>query len=93
MAKAEMVDVVADLKKLLAQDKLVLGSEGTLKGLRGGRLRTVLLASNCDARVKAEVEHLCRVAGVECVTLLHANEEIGVLCKKPFAISVVGVLA
>lgn len=88
-----MVSIVnEDLKHLLSAKKLVFGVDESLKLLRSGKLVKVLVSSNCDASVKTTIERLC-VNGIEFVSLSENNDEIGVLCKKPFSISVVGVLA
>ncbi len=87
------MEIVEDLKKLLAADKLVLGTAETLKMLRRGKLQKVFLASNCDPAVKGDIERYCKMGNVEFVMIAQAGEEIGVLCRKPFAISIIGVLA
>ncbi len=92
MAKVDS-DIVAELKKLLASEKLILGTGETLKFLRRGKLKKVVLASNCDPSVRTDVERYCRLGSVECVVIAQTNDEIGVMCRKPFAISVVGVTA
>jgi len=93
MVKKVVADIVAELKKLLAANKAVLGTDETVKLLRQGKIKKVFLASNCNPQVKEDVEQFCKVGSVECVELTQSNEEIGVLCKKPFAISIVGVTA
>jgi len=93
MAKKEVADVVvAELKKLFAEGKLVLGTDETLKGLRKKKVNKVFLAANCDPVVKEDIERLCALGSVACVQLAQSNEEVGVICKKPFAIAVVGVI-
>jgi large subunit ribosomal protein L30e len=93
MAKKVVADVVAELKKLLESKKLILGTDETVKFLRQGKVKKIFLASNCSPQVKDDLAQYCKVGNVECVELSQSNEEIGVLCKKPFAISVVGVSA
>ena len=93
MVKETVTGAVADLKKLLATNKLILGTAETVKGLRRGKIQKVFLSSNCDAQVKDDIQRLCKLGSVEIVGLAQTNEEIGVLCKKPFAISIVGVTA
>lgn len=93
MAKGVVVDVVAELKKLLASNKLVFGSEEALKLLRQGKLERVFLSANCSPIVKSDIESLCKTGNIECVVLTQSNDEIGVICRKPFSISVVGVMA
>ncbi len=90
---AKDADVVVELKKSLAANKLVLGTDETVKLLRKGKVHKVILASNCDPQVRGDIQKYCGIGGVECVELPQTNEELGVLCKKPFAISVVGVTA
>jgi len=92
MAKVDS-DVVAELKKLVSSEKVVFGTEETLKFLRQGKLKKVILASNCDPSVRADVERYCRLGSIEFVVITQTNEEIGVVCRKPFAISVVGITA
>ncbi len=92
MAK-KIVDVVAEVKKLLEAKKLVLGTDETLKLLRQGKIKRVFLASNCKQQDKSDIEQYCKLGNVEIVELAQSNDEIGVLCRKPFAISVVGVSA
>lgn len=93
MAKKIVADVVADLKKILESKKMVIGSGETLKLLRRGQIKRVFISSNCAPQAKADIEHLCKVGDVELIELSQNNEEIGVLCRKPFPISVVGVTA
>ena len=85
------IDDMADFKKLLVANKLILGTEESMKKLRAGKLSKILLAANCDATVRMDIERACTLGNVPCTILSQSNDEIGVLCKKPFAISVVGV--
>ncbi len=92
MAKKEVSPVVAELQKLLANNKLVFGTQQTLKLLREGKAKKVFLMSNCKPSVKKDVEKYCGLNNVECVELSQTGEEAGTLCRKPFSISVIGVL-
>lgn len=78
-----------EFKHLLAAKKLVFGTDETLKLLHSGRLSKIFVSSNCDNIVKLSIER----SGIECVVLSESSDEVGVVCKKPFSISVIGVLA
>jgi large subunit ribosomal protein L30e len=93
MAKKTISAIAAEFKKLLSEEKMVIGTEGTLKLLRNGKAVKVFLAANCSDQVKEDIRQYCNMGKVECVDLTQNNEEVGVLCRKPFAISVVGVAA
>jgi len=81
-----------EIKKLIKSKELVIGTERTIKNLRLGRLRKVFLTSNCPADVKNSVECYSKLSNAEVEQLDIPNDELGVLCKKRFAISVMGLL-
>ena len=83
----------AEIRKLLGSDKLIIGTDRCMKLLRQGQLKKVMLASNCNETVVEDVQRYSSQAGVEVVVLDVPNEELGVFCKKPFHISVLGIRA
>ncbi|MEM4247414.1 MAG: ribosomal L7Ae/L30e/S12e/Gadd45 family protein [Candidatus Woesearchaeota archaeon] len=87
-----MVDVAAEIKKLMVDKRLVLGTERVQKLLRQGKLAKVYLSSNCPSGLKEDFVRYCALSGIECQELQVSNEELGVWCKRPFVISVLGVL-
>lgn len=89
MAKKELTGAVAQLQKA----DLVIGTEETLKLLRKGAAKQVFIAANCSAQVRKDLEQYCKISDVELVELPQSSEEIGVICKKPFAISVAAIRA
>jgi len=87
-----MADVSVEIRKLLGEKRLVIGTERTMKMVRQGRLAKVYLSSNCPPKLKEDLNRYCGMGSIECQELPVANEELGVWCKKPFAISILGVL-
>lgn len=87
-----MSDHGVEIKKLFKDGKLVLGTSVTYKKLKAGELSQVFVSQNCPVEVMKELSYYAELAKVELVTVSLTNEEIGVLCKKPFFVSVVGVL-
>ena len=87
--------MATDNSKLLSskalEGKAIIGSERVLKELKAGRLGTVFLARNCLQKVKDDVQYYAQLAHVPVIQLEQSNEEIGVLCKKNFFISVAGI--
>jgi len=91
MAKKVEDPFAAELKKLLTAKRLVLGTERTLKHLKQGRLAKVYVSKNCPDGVRKELKMYCGADKAECVDVPYPNDELGTLCKKPFAISLIGV--
>jgi ribosomal protein L30E len=51
-----------------------------------------LLSANCPARVEKDINYYAGMGNAEMQKLDYANDELGVICKKPFSISVLAFL-
>lgn len=89
---AKKIDTIAEIKKLLDEKKLIVGSDRTLKNLRAGKTGKIFICNNPPETTKADLEHYSKIAGVEVITVDVPNDELGILCKKPFAIAVLSTL-
>lgn len=85
-------NATANIRKFLDEGKLVVGAERTLKLLRVGKISQVFIASNCATEIKESLNRHCSLGKIECTELALPSDELGAACRKPFAISVVGVL-
>ncbi len=88
---AQTENAIKELKSVLNTGKLVMGTEQTLKELKKSSLSKIYLASNTPDSVREDVNYYAGLAGVEVLELAVPNEELGVMCQKPFYISVLGV--
>jgi len=93
MAKKKTEDNQTEIKKLLEEKKLVLGTGITQKKLLQGNIKKIFITSNCEKKAKEDLLHYCKTFKIDCIELAQTNEELGTLCKKPFSISVIGVLS
>jgi len=81
-----------DLKEAVKEGKgLVIGTQRTLKKLKMGELKKVYASSNCPKDVLDDLEHYSKLHNIPLVVLKENNEELGVICKKPFFISVLSL--
>ena len=80
-----------DIKKLVKEKKVFIGKDQTLKNLRLGKVSKVLLASNCPAELKETIKRYSKMSGASVEQLDVPNDELGILCRKHFFISVMGV--
>jgi len=82
---------VNELKKDLKEKNVIFGTERVIKLLKQGKLKKIFVCSNCEEFSLKRIKHYCKIGNIELYQLKESNEEIGVICKKPFSISVVGV--
>ena len=78
-----------ELRKVLNEKKVIFGSERTLKMLKNGKLNAVYVASNCQTKIKEDIKYYAKLSNVNVIELEQANDELGVICKKPFSVSVI----
>ncbi len=83
------MNTVEELRK--EQKNLLIGTEKALTGLRSGEVKKVFVSSNCPDSVKKDIERLGKISNTEIVMLDFPNDELGVVCKKQFSISVVSL--
>ena len=92
MAKKAAADKdIQEIRKTLKQGNYIIGTDRGIKELKLGNIEKVFLASNCKEQTKEEAEKTAKLTKTEVITLKQPNEELGVICKKPFAISMLSI--
>lgn len=80
------------IKQALKQKKIVFGWNSVERLIKNGSAKIVFLSSTVADSVKIDVRHYAsKIGGFE-VELYNGDAyQLGVLCKKPFPISVLGI--
>jgi len=79
---------LAELKKLVKDKGLTVGTASTLKKLRSNKVKKIWLTSNVPEPIKTEIMKYSKLNKIQVVKLRIPNDEFGVLCKKQFSVSV-----
>jgi len=82
---------IDEIRKLFKGKNIIVGAKRTLKLLRTDKIKKVYVSSNCSEILRKSIEHYSKLSKTSIVKLKYPNDELGILCKKPFAISVLGV--
>lgn len=82
---------IDELKKVIGTDKAIIGTDRTMKALKTGKLAKVYEAKNISQKVKQDIEYYSEHSKTKIVETELTNEELGVICKKTFSISLLGV--
>ena len=82
---------ITEIRKLLKSKSLIIGTKETLKALKLGKLKKVFLSANPSESTVESINRYARSSNIEVIKLRYPNDELGILCKKPFSISVLGV--
>ncbi len=89
--KKEVAEEIKFLKSKVDAGKAIIGKARVMKELKVGKLNKIFLARNCAPETRKEIQYLANLSGIELVELEQTNEELGVICKKNFFISVLGI--
>ena len=81
-----------EIKKILKSGTIVIGTQSVIKNLKLGNVANVLVSSNCPSGVENSINYYAGLSGAVVNKLDLPNDELGVLCKKPFLISVLALL-
>ena len=81
-----------EIKKLIKARKVIIGTGRTIKSLKLGKVDKVLLSSNCADRTVNDINYYAGLSKAETITVRYPNDELGVICKKPFSVSVLSIL-
>ena len=80
------------LKKDLKKKGIVFGTDRTIKELKNGKVEKIYISSNCPKETRDDILYYSKLANVKIIELKENNEELAVVCKKPFSISVLSIL-
>ena len=83
---------INEIKKSLDSNKVIIGTNNTIRNIKIGKVLKVYLSNNCQKNIQRDIESYSEIADIKCTTLNKSKEDMGVICKKPFSISVLGIL-
>lgn len=83
---------LSDIKKDLKTRKIIIGTKVVMKNLNLNKLEKIYIASNCNENSKKELEYYSKLLKIPVIKLKQPNDELGVICKKQYSISMLGVL-
>ena len=81
-----------EIKKNIGKEKMLIGKNQTIKNLKLGKVEKVFLASNCKPSDREDIEYYCKLNKTPLAILSIPNDELSIVCKKQFAISVICLL-
>ena len=79
------------LNLVMKSGKASLGVKSTLKTLRSAKSKLVIIASNCPALQKSEIEYYAMLAKTGVHHYTGNNVELGTACGKYFCVSALSI--
>lgn len=87
MATKKISDATTSIKKGVEENKAIIGLKEVTAAVRAGEVSSVYVASNCPPIMYQRLVELCNIQSVTLIQVPQPNDELGVICKKPYAIT------
>ncbi len=85
--------MIEDLRNALKENKVILGSKRTIKYLKLGNVKMIVIANNCPENVKKDLEHYTKLTGIKLENFDGTAKQLGIFCGKPFSIATLAILS
>ena len=90
-SKKAMESINSRLALVMKSGKYTLGYKTTLKTLRAGKAWLVIIAANCPALQKSEIEYYAMLSKTSVHHYSGNNIDLGTACGKPFRVSCLSI--
>ncbi len=87
-----MVSFESELRMVLKTGKVVLGSKQTIKYVKLGKAKMVILAANAPPNIKNDILYYAKLSNIPVYIYKGTSVDLGTLCGKPFMVSAITIL-
>ena len=86
-----MIDVNKAIATTAKTGKILFGANSALKSARSRKAKLVIVSSNCPQRIREDIEYYCMLSKIPVSIYKGNNVDLGAVCGKPFAVSVLTI--
>jgi len=87
-----VVDLYRELRTTIRTGKIVLGYERSIKLVKLGKPKLVIMAANAPVEIKEDIERYTKLAKIPLYVFQGTTLDLGAICNKPFMVSVIAIL-
>ena len=81
-----------ELKVALRTGKVVIGSNKTIKLVKLGKAKLVVIASNTPPSIKRDIKYYAKLSKIPVYEYEGTNMELGAICGKPFSVAALAII-
>jgi large subunit ribosomal protein L30e len=90
-SKGAAESVTSRLQLVIKSGKYTLGWKSTIKAIRNGKAKLVLVAGNCPAIRKSEMDYYGMLSKVPIHAFTGSNNDLGTVCGRFYRVSVLAI--
>nr|WP_201783072.1 50S ribosomal protein L30e [Pyrodictium occultum] len=92
MSMVQVTDIERELVNALKTGRVVIGSRKTLRYVKTGKAKAVIVASNAPPEIRNDIIYYARLGGIPVYVYPGTSVELGAVCGKPFTVASLAVL-
>ena len=86
------VSLERELRNLIKTGKYYLGTKQTIKALKLGKAKLVVMAENTPPEIRKQVEYYARLSNTPVIVYKGTSVDLGLAIGKPFRVSLIAVI-
>ena len=90
--QVQVTDIEKELVNALKTGTVVLGSRRTLKLLKTGKAKAVIVAANAPPEIRSDILYYAELGGTPVYVYPGTSVELGAVCGKPFPVASLAIV-
>jgi large subunit ribosomal protein L30e len=86
-----MIDIDKAIAAVVRTGKVSFGTNSAIQNAKTGKVKLIILASNCPKNTREDVEYYSKLSDVPIVTYKGSSTDLAAVCGKPFSISALSI--
>ncbi|HPR41987.1 MAG TPA: 50S ribosomal protein L30e [Candidatus Methanofastidiosa archaeon] len=87
------MDIAREIRKAMETGEVILGTNKSMKALKNGDAKLVIYASNCEIESRDDLDYYSKLGNVPTLEYKGTCVDLGMVCGKPFVVSMIAVLS
>jgi large subunit ribosomal protein L30e len=86
-----MIDIDKAIANAEKTGKVSFGADSAIKNAKTGKVKMIIVASNCPENTRKDIEYYCKLSAVPLITHKGSSLDLAGVCGKPFVISALSI--
>jgi len=92
VSMVQVGDIEKELVNALKTGRVILGSRKTLKLVKLGKAKAVIVAENAPPEIRDDIIYYARLSNIPVYVYPGTSLELGAVCGKPFTVASLAIL-
>lgn len=84
-------DIDRSLNVAVKTGKILFGSNLTIKNAMTGKIKLVIMSSDCPRDKREKIEYYCKLSGIPLIVYPGSSLDLGSACGKPFPVAALSI--